>query len=496
MRNLIRNIAKPGDSLFHRAANAGSWAVALRVAVRGVLFLRTIILARLLVPDDFGLMAIAVLAIALVDRLTTTGFDFALIQRRGDIRPYLDTAWTVQVLRGAAISSVVFFAAPWIAQFFGAPEAEAVVRVLSVNVLIQAFQNIGVVYFQRDLRFDLRFIVEMSDAGVNAVVSIAAAFIYRDVWALVIGVLAGGIARVVTSYVVQNYRPHFRLVGEYARGLFRYGKWITTSGFLVYATTNLDDIAVGRMLGVAELGLYRMAYNFSQLVATEFTGMTNAVALPAYASIQDDTARLKRGYLAALHLSAFIALPVAIGTILIAPDLVYGVLGTQWIPIIVPMQLLSIAGLSRGISATIGPFYQGIGRPHVPVYFSSAKLAVMVVLLYPAITRFGIDGAAATVAIGGSVTGVVAVIVALRTVEATPRQARQALLYPLINTIAMTTVILGVAALLPNRPSFVSLVVLIAVGIATYLGAVVVSSRFLGYEAPRSILARVRTAPG
>lgn len=496
MRNLIRNIAKPGESLFHRAANAGSWAMALRVAARSVLFLRTIILARLLAPDDFGLMAIAVLAITLVDRLTTTGFDFALIQRRGDIRPYLDTAWTVQMLRGATITVVMFITAPWIAQFFGAPEAEAVVRVLSLNTLIRGFSNIGIVYFQRDLRFDLRFIVEMSDALVNAVFAIIAALAFQNVWALVIGLLAGGLARVIASYVVQDYRPHFRLIGSYARSLFGFGKWILGSSFLNYTATNLDDIAVGRMLGVTDLGLYRMAYNFSQMVATEFTSMSNQVALPAYATIQDKPDRLRRGYLAALHVAAFIAFPVAAGTILIASDLVYGVLGTQWVPIIVPMQLLSIAGLARGIAATQGPLYQAIGKPHIPVYFSGAAVALMAVMLYPAITTFGNEGAAGTVAVVGAMIGSVAVTTALRSVGATVDGVKQALLYPFLNALAMSAAVVGVGALLPNRPSLASLLILIAVGIVAYGTAVLVSARFLGYQAPRSILARVRSAPG
>lgn len=496
MRRLIRNIAKPGNSLFHRAANAGSWAIALRITARGVLFLRTIVLARLLAPDDFGLMAIAILAITLVERLTTTGFDFALVQRRDDIHPYLDTAWSVQVLRGAALSAAVFIAAPWIAQFFAAPEAEAVVRVLSLVLIVRGLANIGVVYFQRDLRFDLRFVVEMSDALTNAVVAIAAALVLQNVWALVLGVLAGGIARVIASYVVHDYRPHFRLVREYARTLFGFGKWILGSSFLNYAAGNLDDIAVGRLLGVTELGYYRMAYNFSQMVATEFTGMTNQVALPAYASVQDEPDRLKRGYLAALHVAAFVAFPVAAGTILVAPDLVHGALGEQWVPIIVPMQLLSIAGLARAIGATIGPFFQAIGKPNIPMYLSAANVAILVSILYPAITRYGNDGAAASVAIAGTITGTIAVTTALRRVSATPREAWQALFYPMANTVAMTAVVLGVAWLLPNRPSFVSLIVLVAIGVVAYAVAVLASARFLGYAAPRSILDKVLATPG
>lgn len=496
MLRIIRNLVKSGNgSLFDRVASAGFWAMVLRVGIRGMQLVRTVILARLLAPEDFGLAAIATLAILLVEQLSTTGFDDALVQKQDDIRPYLDTAWTLQVARGVAMTSVLFLGAPYIATFFSAPEAEAIVRALSLAVLARSLANIGVVYFVKDLRFDLKFRVEIAERTTDAVVSIVAAVILRSVWALVLGVIAGAIVRLIASYWVHPYRPRFRWVGERARNLFGFGKWILLQRILQYAVANLDDVLVGRILGVASLGLYRMAFTFSQAVASEFTHVANAVAFPTYSVLQNEPARLKRAYLGAVHFSAFIGFPLAIGTILVAPDLVIGVLGDAWEPMLTTLQLLSVAGLIRALTATTGAFFQGVGRPQIPAMYAAVHVAVMAGLLWPAITEFGLNGAAGTV-VFANMLGLAAFVQALYAIRAGFSDIMQALLYPILNTMIMIGAVVVVGSALPNRPSLLSLLVLIGVGVVVYFVAVAVSVKYLGYRAPKEALDRIRSNPG
>jgi len=488
----LRALLKPGDRLFERAMSAGVWGAALRVIVRSAILIRTVILARILVPDDFGLMAIAVLAIALVEQLTQSGFDQALVQRRDDIRQYLDTAWTVQVIRGAAIAAALFAGAPLIAQFFNTPGALAIIRVLSIAVLLRGLVNIAVVYFVKDLRFDLRFRYEVAQSVVDAIVSIIAALILRNVWALVLGVLAGSLARLIASYVVHPYRPRLRWETGHARMLFGFGKWVFAANVMGYVTNNLDDIVVGRMLGITSLGLYRMAYNFSQSVATEVGQTINQVAFPTYSLLQAAEDRLKTAYLGALHAVAFFSVPIAFGIALVAADLTIGLLGDDWAPMIRAMQVLSIAGLGRAIGATSGPLFDGLGRPDIQAKVNLADIAILAVMLYPAINRFGINGAAGVVALSFGATAAAVLIITMRRLTIRGAELFQSLGFPLLNSLVMAGAVLAARRLPIDQPTILSLVLLTIVGALAYGAAVGVSMKFFGYRAPSALIERLR----
>jgi O-antigen/teichoic acid export membrane protein len=476
--------------------SAGFWAASLQFVLRIFIVIRTVILARLLTPDDFGLMAIAVISIMLLDRFTQSGFESALVQKDADIRPYLDTAWTMQILRGVVMAGLLAAGAPLIAGFFGAEEAESVVRVLAIAVLIKGFQNVAVVFFVKELRFDRYFRLEVSEKGTDIVVSITAAILLRNVWALVFGVLAGSVMKMVTSYVIHPYRPRPGWVWDQVKELFGFGKWILAHNTVGYLAGELDDILVGRMLGVERLGLYRMAYNFSQAVATEIAQVMNQVAFPAYSQLQDSIERLRRAYYGSLHLVGFIGFPLAVGTILVAPDLTVGVLGSKWEPMIAALQLLSIAGLARGLGATTGPLFQSQGRPDLPPRFSFAKLILMAILLYPAIDAWGMNGAAIVVVIAGTLTSLAAVWVALRFIGGFRSQLSQTMGYPALNTAVMALAVLAARWIPIDRPSALSFVLLAGIGVVAYLVCVVLTVRVGGYRSPMELLAKIREAAG
>ena len=260
--------------------SAGFWAAALRVTVRLLLFVRTLILARLLAPDDFGLMGIAVISILFIESITDSGVEAALVQKKEEIEEYLDTAWTMQIIRSILTAALLVVFAPTIGSFFGSAEAETILRVLSLTVALKGFANIGVVRFTKHLRFDKTFILEMASRGLEFVVSVSLAFALRNVWALVIGAMVGMIARLVTSYIIDDYRPRVRWVWDQVKELFNFGKWILVTNVAMFGVSNIDDILVGRFLGVTQLGFYRMAYNLSQAVAAEIMVVTSQVALP------------------------------------------------------------------------------------------------------------------------------------------------------------------------------------------------------------------------
>ena len=226
LRERAQILWEPGSTLSQRVVRGGFWMFALRLTDRLLTLTRTIVLARILAPSDFGLMGIALLAMSTLRAFSQTGFQAALIQKKEDIKDYLDTAWTVSVLRGFGLFAILYLTAPYIALFFETPAATPIIRVIALSVLLAGLTNVGVVYFQKELEFNKRFVHQLSGAVADLAVAITAALLLRNVWALVLGVLAGSLARLVTSYAIQPYRPRLRLEGVKARELFNFGRWV------------------------------------------------------------------------------------------------------------------------------------------------------------------------------------------------------------------------------------------------------------------------------
>lgn len=355
-------------------------------------FIRTIILARLLAPEDFGLLGIALLSISMLETFSKTGFDSALIQKKENVEPYLDTAWTVSALRGIVLFSILLFSAPLIARFFNTPAAVQVIRVIALFTLLAGLRNIGILFFQKELEFNKQFSYEFSATLVDLTVAITLAFILRNVWALVWGGLAASLVRLVLSYVLHPYRPTISIDREGFRDLFGFGKWVLTSGILVFLVTQGDDILVGKLLGVTALGLYQMAYTLSNLPATEVTHVISKVTFPAYSKFQDDVPRLRQAYLRVLQLTAFVSFPLAGGILIFASDFVRIFLGNKWVPMVPAVQVLVLAGLVRSIAATTGPIFHATGKPKIDTMWQIVRLLVLSTFIYPLTLRLGILG--------------------------------------------------------------------------------------------------------
>ena len=255
--------------------------------------MRTIILARLLAPEAFGLLGIALVSIATLETFSQTGFRAALIQKKESVESYLDTAWTVSAVRGTILFLILFSAAPAVAKFFKSPEASLVIRVLSISLLLSGFSNVGIIFFQKELEFHKQFFYEITATLVDLSVTISLAFTWRNVWALVWGGLAASSVRLLMSYLIHPYRPRIKFGRAEYRDLFGFGKWIAGSTILVFLITQGDDILVGKMLGVTALGLYQMAYALSNLPATEISHVIAQVTFPTFSKLQENMQKLK-----------------------------------------------------------------------------------------------------------------------------------------------------------------------------------------------------------
>jgi lipopolysaccharide exporter len=415
-RARLARLIRPQEELRGRVVQGAMWILGLNMATRSLTLLRTIVLARLLTKDDFGTMGIALLAMSALDTFTETGFSTALIQKKDDIRRDLDTAWTVGVFRGAMLAVALFVASPLIARFFQVATATPIMRMLAVALLLRGFNNIGIVYFSRELEFNRQFAFRILGLLGEVLVAIPAALIMRSVWALAYGAVSGAAVGCVASYLVHPYRPRLRFDPDAARALVGYGRWVTGSTIMVFLITQGDNAVVGKLLGVGALGLYQMAYRISNMPTTEIAAMTHQVTFPAYSKLQDDLPRLRQAYLKTLRLTGLLALPLSVGILVLAPDFTHVLLGSKWAPMLPCLGILCAFGALRALVGTMGPVALAVNRPDIRTFSSLAQLMVLASLIIPLTHWWDIAGTAVATLAGIIVGAVVLGAWGLRTI--------------------------------------------------------------------------------
>ena len=474
-------IGPPKGSMARAVLLSGAWLLGLRLGERCLGLVRMVVLARLLAPSDFGLFGIALLALSIVNALSRTGFEEAMIQQSNEITEYLGTAQLTQVLRGIVMTAVLFLIAPGVATFFDEPSARPLLQLLSANMAIVGLANVAVVVFQKQLVFRQFAIVSVSGTLVDFVVSVVAAFVLRDAWALVYGVLAGNLARLLVSYVVARpVRPRFDL--QRFRELAGFGGWMWDANIIHLLLNEGDDIIVGRMLGANALGTYRMAFVYASLPATEISHVISRVTFPAYAKLQADTESLRKGYLRTLRGTALASAPLAGGIVVMAPSFVRLILEAPWEPIIVPLQILAVWGFIRALGATTGPVFYGVGHPQIVVRLLLVKLLVLVALIFPLTSRYGLVATSLAVTLAAVINFPLASRAVMRLLRCGARDYIGAWLHPVLATIAMVAALAGWHRWVGPEFGLSVFFVSIVAGVAIYATLVFGVGRMLGYD--------------
>lgn len=481
IKKIVNNLITPGETLSQKVVKGGFWVFFLRIVNRGFSLIRLIILACILSPSDFGLMGIALLTMSTLETFSQTGFQQALIQKKEDIKSYLNAAWTVLILRGFALFIILYFIAPYASIFFNTPEAKPIIQVIGFAILLRAFTNISVIYFQKELEFRKQFIYQFTGTLADFIVAISAVLILRNVWALVLGLLAGNIVRCFVSYLIHPYRPHLSKDLGKAKELFGFGKWIMGSSILIFLITQGDDIFVGKILGTTALGFYQLAYRISNMPATEITHVISQVTFPAYSKLQDNIPKLREAYLKVLQFTAFLSFPIAGLIFILAPDFTKIFLGEKWMPMVPAMQVLVFAGLVRSIAATTGPIFHAVGKPKIDTKWQIVRLFVIATLIYPCIIKWGVLGASIVVFLSIFVSNIGFSFDAIKITKCGFIKFSKVIVFPLINGMVMVSSIF-ILKIYINITGILNFILLLSVGILIYIVIIYIFDKHLNYN--------------
>lgn len=480
IRNRVKSLLKPGGGLSQRAARSGVWVYATNITERVFSLIRIIILARLLAPHDFGLVGVALLAISALTILTVTGFEQALVQKKGDIKDYLDTAWSVAVMRGVILALVLFGMAPLVSTFFESPAVSSILRVVAISCVLQGLTNIGIIYFKKELEFGKRFIYQLSGTVVDMAVAITAAIIMRNAWALVFGLLAGSLVRCLVSYVIHPYRPRFNFQLGQAKELFTFGKWLLGASIVVFLATQGDDAFLGKVLGVTMLGFYQMAFRFGNLPASEI-GLISRVAFPTYSKLQDNIPVLRDTYLRVIRLVTFAAIPFAGGIFILAPQFTQLFLGDKWMPIVPALMIFAISVVIREIASTGGALFYAVGRPDIAFKQDLAWVITMAIAIYPLTMLWGMTGTALAVLLAVCPRLPIWIWGSVKLGRIKKSDFSRTLLPPLVSTAIMCAVIFGLGKFI-DQFQWLWFLTSVVIGMATYFGFTLFFEKISDYK--------------
>ena len=344
-----------------------TWMIAARLAERLLGLCSTVILARLLAPSDFGLVAMAMVFVSAADLLGAFGLDWALIRQPDLQRRHLDTAWTIRVILGLASFGALALIALPAADFYAEPKIAPMVLVLGLSLLVAAFENPGVVMFRREMNFRKEFQLRTAAKVFGAVVAVGVAVAFRSYWALLLGTLGGRLISTLMSYAVHPHRPMPSLAAR--KELMSFSIWLWISNVLTFLRTRIVEMLLGRMAGARGLGLFTVASELAQLASSELAAPIHRVLYSAYAANGSQPAAVGSAYLTAASAILTITLPVIAITYLAAPHIILLMLGPQWSDAVPLLQRLAIAG-------ALGIF--SVGTVHVFWAINKARLETIV----------------------------------------------------------------------------------------------------------------------
>lgn len=456
-----------GGDLGTTAARAVAWNYASFAAGRMLVLVTMAILARLLTPEDFGIVGFATLAVGYLSVLRDLGLGAAVIQRRDDTEESAQTVFVLNLLLGFALTAITFVLAPFIATFFREPVVTPLLRLLSTTFILESIGSIHVVLLKRNMAFRRKLVPDVGRAAVKGAVSIATAVAGAGAWALVFGQLAGVIAGVVLSWAVMPWRPRFQIHRRLIKPLMSFGGPLVLTDIQYALWTNLDYIVVGRMLGDVSLGVYTLAYRLPELLIQSVWRVLAQAIFPFFSSIQHDAEKLRRAFLATIRYTQAFVVPLSLGLLLTAEPAVKVLFGEQWYAAIPVLQVLAVFSLIGSIGVNAGDVYKALGRPDILVKLSAVELTMLVpALIFGA--RWGLIGVAWAHAAVAVIDSLVRLVVASRMVGFDFGDVWRQLRPSALAGLWLTAAALGAGALTADLGPLSRLLAMAAAGGTTY----------------------------
>lgn len=468
------------------------WTYASYYSGKLLVFLSTIILARLLSKDDFGIAGYAVVVIGFLDVLTDLGVGPAIIYYRD--HPHApDTAFWLGMVVSVILCVLTILGAPLAGILFNDPRAVSVTRLLALTFPLSALGNIHDMLLRKELSFGRKFIPDLVRSFGKGIISIILALLHFGPWSLIIGQLVGTALASIVFWWVYPWRPSFQIVREIVRPLLSYGLGMVSVDAVGMVLTNADYLFVGRYLGAAALGVYSLAFRIPELLIVQFCYTISKVIFPVYARMRDDPTALSRGFITTLQYVSLVTIPMGLGIALVAKPFVLVLFTDKWIEAIPVVQAISIYALMISLAFNAGDVYKAQGRPALLTELSLVRAVLLIPALFWAVLVPGTLEAIAWVqAVVAFLAGLLQLVVAGRMLQTPLLKIGEALVPAALGGLGMSAVVLPLLSITGSMPAWLQLFVAVIAGGIVYLGLVWFLKRELLLSAVKALLAAVK----
>jgi PST family polysaccharide transporter/lipopolysaccharide exporter len=453
------------------AAKGVGWTTLSTYIEQIVSMATRIVLSRLLFPEDFGVVAAASLVVSSIKTLSNFGLNYAIVQRKERAEEAANTAITILFVFAIVNYFLVYNLAPVASQFFDDNNITILIKILGINIFLAASSIVPSAVIVKQFRFKQMCFVDLFASITLSTVTITLALLLapeKRMYALIVGPLARSFVDSVANWKYSRFKPRIQFSWDRAKELLHYGKYFFGLSVAMYIYDQIDNFAIGSLLGVTALGYYSFAYNFGTRLSLFTRNVFSNVPLSLYAKLQDDIRMLKIAYFRTLRYCSCIAMPLFGGAFVLAPEVITVLFGERWHGSIAPFRILCIFFALRAIDTTTGELYAATGNPKYNQKFGFINLISVAALMYPLIYVYGISGAAVALAIGRAVTMYLNFAQCCKLLNCSKIEVCKTLYCSILATSGMMSVVLLLKRSVFLRTEFVPLCLLTLSGIASY----------------------------
>ena len=378
-----------GESLRHRATDGIIWSAIDQFGQQGVRFFVGLILARLLVPEQFGVLAMVTVFVAIATIVTDSGFSQAIVQRKDISQSALSTVFFFNITIGFASASTIYLIAPLVAKFYSNDELIAILRVLSIGVVLSAFGQVHRAQLQRKLLFKRAVWASFPSTILAGLVGVLLAFNGWGLWALVAQMLVNNAMNSILLWVVSAWRPTACFSFESLGSLMPFGSRMAFMALINSIFSNIYVLFIGRFFSAGDVGYYQRAEAFKRMASANLNAVVGRVLFPLFSTIQDDPSRLRKVFLRSYGLLCFFFFPIMGILAGVSESMIVTLIGDAWLPSAFYLQLLCIVGAMFPLNSINVSVLKSIGLAGKLLKMSLVKRAITLLLLFVTF-RFGI----------------------------------------------------------------------------------------------------------
>jgi O-antigen/teichoic acid export membrane protein len=459
-------------NLARKTVQGTAWTYASFYGGKLMFFLSTVILARLLIKEDFGVAGYAIIVISSLDVLNGLGIGPALIYHREHPEAPNTAFWLGMGMGLALFTLTALVVAPLAGDFFNDPRAIEVTRILALTFPLYALANVHETLLRKQLNFQGKFIPEFTRATCKGLFSIILALLGFGYWSLIYGQIGGMAVSVIAYWWMVPWRPSFRFSPELGRALLSYGLSIVGVNILGVVLLNVDYLFVGRFLGAEALGVYTLSFRIPELLILQFCNVIAVVVFPVYAKMRDDPQALSKGFLTTMRYVSMITIPLGLGLALVARPFVLTVFTDKWVEAIPVMQAISIYAMFLSLAYNAGDVYKAQGRPGILTQMALVRAALLLPALFWAVTvPASITAVAWTQAAVAFIAGFANLYMAARLLKTSFHQVLVALAPATTGAALMSLAVMGTQALIHDAPVLIQLLAAVLSGALAYAAA-------------------------